>query len=248
MSRKRARPDSSAISGADADAKLEVIASLEYDRTQIDALVEQYRAAEPTPESERSDAAAGISAKGTTCPMVCCPREYEESFLREPVNPERPCVRGQDCEGLRVRVDMPFVLREFLYPGQEEPPTTRTLCLLCRRNEISKAYYRYETGHVPAKSQIRIADHYNLVGVPGEYDVKDCIVSSSKYCGLPLPVVLHIRSAYTSTMRDGIRYMEQTRMRHPESTSESSSSFLMRRATLGKKVARSKSLLKDRPS
>ena len=241
MSRKRARSDTSAMSGSDADATLKELASVEYDRTQIDLLVEQYRVAEGAKTSEPS---APISAASS---MVCCPREYEESYLREPVNPERPCVRGQDCEGLRVRVDDPFVLREFLFPGQEEP-TTRTLCLLCRRHEISKAYYRYETGHVPAKMQIRISDHYNLVGVPGEYDVKDCIVSSGKYCGLPLPVVLHIRSAYTSTMRDGIRYMEQTRMRHPESTDEAPSSFLMRRATLGKKVARSKSQPKGTPN
>ena len=30
-------------------------------------------------------------------------REYEENFMREPKGDERPCVMGQECEGLGVR-------------------------------------------------------------------------------------------------------------------------------------------------
>ena len=232
MSRKRSRTEeSSSTSGAEADKRIQELASLEYDRVQLDNLLKQYR------EHESED---NCVSESTAPEMVCCPREYEERFLCEPVSPERPCVRGNKCEGLRVLCKDPFILREFLYPGQAMGDA-RTLCLLCRRVEISRAYYRYETAHVPVHKHVRITDHYNLVGVPGEYDVKDCIVSSSKYSGVPLPVVLHLRSAYTSHMKDGVRYLSQSRMRVPgETEHSSSSSFLMRRAALTKKVALSK--------
>lgn len=239
MSRKRSRiEEPSSVSGTEADKRIQELASLEYDRVQLDNLLKQYR------EHEKEDACA---AEPTVAEMVCCPREYEEQFLCEPVSPERPCVRGNKCEGLRVLCKDPFILREFLYPGQEMGDT-RTLCLLCRRVEISRAYYRYETAHVPVHKHVRITDHYNLVGVPGEYDVKDCIVSSSKYSGVPLPVVLHVRSAYTSHMKDGVRYLCQSRMRIPGEAEHSSSSFLMRRAALTKKVAPSKNSPKAKKS
>lgn len=225
MSRKRARLDV----GQDIPAleeRLRSVVDPEFDREQIDQLIEQYRVSEADSSTD-------------TCELVCCPRDYEESFLREPVGSERACSRGKDCEGLQLLVDTPFVLREFIYPGSSAT-STRSLCLLCRRDEISRAHYRYETGHSKVAANVRITDHYNLVGVPGEYDVRDCIVSSGKYCGIPLPVVLHVRSAYTSKVEDGVLCLKQTRMRHPErEDSSNSGSFLMRRAALLKKVARS---------
>ena len=225
MSRKRARTDVSQDIPA-LEERLRSVVDPDFDREQIDQLIQQYQSSEA--ESAES-----------TCELVCCPRDYEESFLREPVGSERACSRGRDCEGLKLLVDTPFVLREFIYPGSTST-SGRSLCLLCRRDEISRAHYRYETGHSKVASNVRITDHYNLVGVPGEYDVRDCIVSSGKYCGIPLPVVLHVRSAYTSKVEDGVLCLKQSRMRYPEhDDSSNSGSFLMRRATLLKKVARS---------
>lgn len=224
MSRKRQR----SIEAEDeltAEDRLRELLDIAFDRDQIDLLLTQYRSQEST-EAGGND-------------LMCCPREYEERFLREPVGPERACSRGKQCEGLQLLVKDPFVLREFIYPGCKPQPT-RSMCLLCRRDEISRAYYRYETGSTKIESNIRITDHYNLVNVPGEYDVRDCIVSSGRYSGIPLPVVLHIRSAYSTTTKNGVRHLLQTRMRVPGSTveeSSSSGSFLMRRAALEKKVA-----------
>ena len=227
MSKKRARDND------DSDVvHLKTLVDIQYDRDQIDKLLSYYRA-------EPSSNCSSVSPSSAEQDMVCCPREYEETFLREPVGTERACVRGQQCEGLAILCDHPFVLREFIYPGKK-PSDTCSLCLLCRRDEISRAYYRYETGHAPEKHNLRISDHFNLVGVPGEYDVRDCLVSSTKYSGIPLPVVLHVRSAYSSLTKNGIRHLAQTRMRCPGSCSdqeEGSGSFLMRRAALESKVA-----------
>lgn len=223
MSRKRSLEEET--TRPEPSARLRAIADVAYDREQIDHLLEHYRASAPPSEVPSE--------------MICCPREYEESYLREPVAPERPCARGPDCEGLSVMCDQPFVLREFVYPGQSVGEA-RTLCLLCRRDEISKAYYRYETGHCQEARGVRVTDYFNLVGIPGEYDVRDCIMSNGKYTGIPLPVVLHIRSAYESITKDGVRYLTQTRMRYPDRTDALPGSFLARRATLPTKVAPSK--------
>lgn len=220
MSRKRERE------GESSTARLCSLSDIEYDREQIDALLSQYRKAE-------------VDEPGESADMVCCPRAYEETFLREPIGSERECARGGDCEGHHIVCEKPFALREFIYPGKK-PGDTRTLCLLCRRNEIARAYYRYETGHCQDTHNLRITDHFNLVGVPGEYDVRDCIVSSGKYAGIPLPVVLHVRSAYAAHVKDGVRCLTQPRMRYPNDPASEPGSFLMRRATLVKKVAHSK--------
>ena len=211
---------------------LRQLADLSYDTAAIDKLVEQYNSAavhgeEPDPKD-----------------LHCCPRSYEESFLREPVGTERACGRDMECEGTRLQGTDGFVLREFMYPG-EEATDGRTLCLLCRRYEVSRAYYMYETGNTAAQHSLRITDHYNLVGIPGEYDVRDCIVSGTKYSGLPLPVVLHTRSAYTCHTKDGVKYLSQSRMRCPgtgggdDNNPPDSGPFLMRRAALAKQAARS---------
>jgi hypothetical protein len=226
MSRKRAKPNPHEDVESSID-RLRTIVDVKYDREQIDALLEQYRS---------DECAVSDSSKE----MVCCPRSYEETFLREPVGSERLCARNEFCEGLQLHCESPFVLREFLYPGQE-CPEARALCLLCRREEISGAFYRYETGHAHGTHNLRITDHYNMVGIPGEYDVRDCIVSSGKYTGLPLPVVLHVRSAYESHTKDGVKCLTQVRMRLPSSGNDESGSFLARRATLAKKVAPLKS-------
>ena len=217
----------------DADPQtLRALSELVYDNTAIDRLVQHHA------QQASSGASASADADSSTGELYCCPRAYEDSFMREPVGTERPCGRDQSCEGLHLQGTSGFVLREFIYPGQAECEK-RTLCLLCRRYEISRAYYKYETGHTAVQHGMRISDHYNLVGIPGEYDVRDCIVSGGKYTGLPLPVVLHARSAYTCHMKDGVRHLSQSRMRCP-GTGETTETgpFLTRRAALVRQAAR----------
>jgi len=197
--------------------QLQTLMAPAYDNEQIDALVTQYtKSATDIP-----------STKGPE--LICCPRAYEESYLREPVGSERSCARGERCEGLSLLVNSPFVLREFVYPGGNEMLEERSLCLLCRREAISNAYYRLETTSGSAGQPV-LSSHYNLVGVPGEYD-----------SGVPLPVVLHVRSAFQAYESNGVRCLMQSRMRYPDDTaSDIRGPFLGRRATLAEKVAPSK--------
>lgn len=204
---------------------LQKMMDLSFDRTMIDSLIQSH-AKDGSPDAAEPDA---VASKNT---MYCCPRAYENNFLREPVGSERICARGKSCEALQLDVDSPFILREFIYPGTE-PSDMRSICLLCRRYEISLAFYTHETGHShSASGQVRVSDHYNLVGVPGEYDVRDCIVSEATGSGLPLPVVLHSRTAYSVETIDGIKHLAQTRMRYPGGTELERGPFLTRRAGL----------------
>ena len=201
---------------------LKEITSLTFDEEAIDRLVEQH-VGQHTPSEDPQSVA----------PLHCCPRSYEELFLREPIGSERPCGRDLDCEGKKLPNTPGFVLREFIYPGTDANQQ-RMLCLLCRRYEISRAYYKHETSPNAVAHNMRISDHYNLVGIPGEYDVRDCIVSGSTYTGLPMPVVLHCRSAYTCDTKDGVRVLRQSRMRCPGvSESDTQGCFLARRALSG---------------
>lgn len=210
--------------------KLAELSSIEYDRATLDSLIDHYI------DKNAADEADGKQVNE----LHCCTREYEEQFLREPVGSERACGRDQMCEGKQLTGIDGFVLREFLYPG-ESPQQERSLCLLCRRHEISRMYFKYETNVDSFSLSARISDHYNLVNLPGEYDIRDCIVSGERYTGLPLPVVLHIRSAYSAFTKDGVRYLQQSRLRCPGTADDEENlicpSFLARRATLTAKVA-----------
>lgn len=212
---------------------LKDMSSISYDQGVLDELIEYYRS--------KKDASGKDCNESIAEEMHCCTRAYEDSFLREPVGPERACARDQLCEGTQLTGFDGFVLREFLYPGQSAPQE-RQVCLLCRRYEISRMYFKYETNVSSPVPDVRISDHYNLVGVAGEYDIRDCIVSGENFTGLPMPVVLHIRSAYSSYTKDGVKCLQQNRMRCPgtaDDDSTSSGSFLMRRAALEAKAARS---------
>lgn len=180
-----------------------------YPYAFIDDLVEQHKARQ--------------QGTATTNPhVVCCPRAYEESFLREPLADERACINGDSCEGLKVPCKTPFVLREFVYPqdAKEQATTTapsvRTMCLLCRRFHIAKLFFHFESmGKDLPPSQVAISQHYNVIGVPGEYCIEDCIVSHGRHTGLIMPVVLHVRSAYVLCIKQGVKHYLQTHLSDP---------------------------------
>ena len=148
-------------------------------------------------------------------------RQYEETFLREPINNERGCALGDDCEGFKVidsnMANAGFVLREFLLPSQMQVfkssgtwPTEPSLCLMCKRAEIAKAYYNIKADGMCVKSDVTLQDYQNLVGIKGEYRIQDCILSSShSYQGLLFPIVQHSRTAYKLKTMGGINYYVQ---------------------------------------
>ena len=169
--------------------------------------------------------------------LVCCPRVYEEAFLREPIGAQRQCASNAKCQGLQIMGASGFVLREFVMPGEPSPSANdkRSLCLMCRRYEIARLFYLHESRREPLCSNIAVSPYYNLVGVPGEYNISDTLVSEGKYTGLALPVVCHSRSAYTQTTVNGVKAYIQTGMGTPGS-GHTTSSFLARRAALAKNL------------
>ena len=122
--------------------------------------------------------------------------------------------------------DAAFILREFLLPSeQKEYETTgkyrpeKRLCLMCKRAEIARAYINTRANGMGMRDDSILQDYRNLVDVEGEYNLKDCILSSRHiYEGLIDPIVLHIRSAYRLIEKNGVRHYEQWRMGYPSST------------------------------
>ena len=153
-------------------------------------------------------------------------REYEEKFLREPVGDERPCIMQENCQGMQLSQckDNRFVLREFLLPTEDEEakrtctwPKEGRLCILCKRAEIARAYINIRADGMGVKNNMILQDYRNITGVPGEYILDDCILSSASiFQGLLDPVVLHIKSGYRVKTINGIRHLEQWRMKYPE--------------------------------
>jgi hypothetical protein len=144
-------------------------------------------------------------------------RKYQESFLREPINCERPCALGVACEGLHVTEAVlsqsGFTLREFLLPSQlaayektGEWPREPSLCLLCKRSEICKAFFNIRADGAACKSDISLQDHRVLVSIVGEYFLQDCIVScAERYEGLLDPIILYNRNDYTPRRIGGVK-------------------------------------------
>ena len=70
------------------------------------------------------------------------------------------------------------------------------------------------------RNNMILQDYRNLVNIPGEYRLDDCILSSSTiFQGLLDPVVLHIKSGYRVKVINGLRHLEQCRMKYPEHAS-----------------------------
>ena len=152
-------------------------------------------------------------------------RSYENEFLREPKRNERPCCKGNDCEGLKITTtDEGFVLREFLLPSQyktfleqKQLPKFPQLCLMCRRAQVARLYVsmRYDND----TSAGLISDFRNFGSVAGEYELDQMLLpSTNNSVGLFDPVVLHVRKYYTLTRVGGIRYYNQSGYRTPSAT------------------------------
>tara|TARA_B110000008_G_scaffold134441_1_gene136499 strand:+ start:194 stop:1204 length:1011 start_codon:yes stop_codon:yes gene_type:complete len=157
-------------------------------------------------------------------------RAYEENFLCEPVGSQRACLMGNECEGLFIHnaKDRAFILREFLKPSEHtiyqntgKYPSEPRLCLMCKRKELARAHTNVRADGMGIREDTILSDTRNLVDVPGEYCLKDCIVSSRNvYEGILDPVVLHVRSAYRLQEKNGIRHYEQWRMGYPSKKKE----------------------------
>lgn len=159
------------------------------------------------------------------CSIQVVRRAYEEGYLREPIGKERPCIMGDQCQGLQLPhvKDNAFILREFLLPTEEDEykrtgklPAEGRLCLMCKRSEIARAFINIRADGMGVKNNVVLQDYRNVVNEEGEYCLEDCILSSHTiFQGLLDPVVLHLRNAYRLKVVDGVRHYEQWRMKYP---------------------------------
>lgn len=190
-----------------------------YDFPFIRSMVQQAPQDTLSPEDTRHKETARANIEVVT-------REYEEKNLREPVGDERPCIMAENCQGMQLQhvKENKFTLKEFLLPSEDaEAKRTRCwpkegrLCILCKRAEIARAFINIRADGMGVKQNVILQDYRNLVNIPGEYRLEDCILSSASiYQGLLDPVILHIKSGYRVKTINGVRHLEQWRMKYPE--------------------------------
>lgn len=190
-----------------------------FDFPYIRSMVQQAPQDTLSPEDTRHKETARATIEVVT-------REYEEKNLREPVGTERPCIMGENCQGMQMShlKENKFVLKEFLLPTEMEEckrtrqwPKEARLCLCCKRAEIARAFINIRADGMGVKNNMILQDYRNITGVPGEYRLEDCILSSASiFQGLLDPVVLHIKSGYRVKTINGVRHLEQWRMKYPE--------------------------------
>ena len=98
--------------------------------------------------------------------------------------------------------------------------------------EIARQYFRYASGDVEVPETAHISKYYNVTSVPGEYDIRDCIVNRGKHTGLIMPVLLHVRSAYELAIIDGVKHYRQTHYADNTDDNKEGVAFLCRGAVL----------------
>ena len=159
--------------------------------------------------------------------MIPVSRRVEDLYMREANlnNMERNCVNDVRCQGLLLKVDRPFILREADYLPRAahrrlvklDEAAYKTLddahsavgytflpqqCVLCMRNQINNWYYEALATGVPAPADILIQNYCNLVDQEGEYRKEHCIhPPEDRYVGLVQPVVRHNLMAYRKVVR-----------------------------------------------
>lgn len=189
-----------------------------YDFPYVRALVQQKPCDTLSPEDIKHKEHLRVSIQVVT-------RAYEEEYLREPLRKERPCIMGDQCQGMHLPhvKQNAFILREFLLPTEEEDykrtgklPSEGRLCLMCKRSEIARAFVNIRADGMGVKNNVILQDYRNIVGEEGEYCMEDCILSSpTVFQGILDPVVLHLKNAYRLKIQNGVRYYEQWRMKYP---------------------------------
>lgn len=189
-----------------------------YDFPYVRALIQQNACDTLSPEDIKHKEHVRTSIQVVT-------RAYEEQYLCEPTGKERPCIMGDQCQGMHLPhvTENAFVLREFLLPTEEEeytrtgklPPEGR-LCLMCKRSEIARAFINIRADGMGVKNNVIFQDYRNIVDEDGEYCLSDCLLSSPQvFQGLLDPIVLHVRNAYRLKVENGVRHYDQWRMKYP---------------------------------
>lgn len=158
----------------------------------------------------------GVSGPAPEVPIVS--KVYEESYMREPLPGERPCVMGERCECMYIDRNAPFVGTEFVLPGEEVSSGTDDprMCVLCYRRTTQKLFY--DVCYSGKRVQGLIQHYGNLCNQPGEY-ARECMLicpPGSQWQGMPVPVMSHQRNRYRVVVRAGVKYLQQLRVAHED--------------------------------
>lgn len=146
-------------------------------------------------------------------------REDEEGFLfaPRPGSRDRYCRYGRDCQGTKVPDAPPVILREYLTKEERQMgdalllPEEPRRCAMCNRHDIAKDHMTIRSTADDIKGAFCIQNYCNEVNVEGEYDLRQCFMSSSTdYQGMPKPVVIHCLYWYSYVVKDGVPGFEQT--------------------------------------
>jgi len=145
-------------------------------------------------------------------------REYEEKYLLMAPRPgEYHCVNDVRCQGLKINVENPFILKEMLRPEEfitaynegANSAKARGSCLLYSRAAASAAVLagKGSLTTMSRKSNVIIADFGNTPGVYNDYSMHNCLFpEDNRFIGLMRPVVLftiHDYESYIHKFEDG---------------------------------------------
>lgn len=125
------------------------------------------------------------------------PRKEEDSFLRAPVQGERPCIRDEECEARNIfGPPVPFTLVEHLTAKQKtERPAERQMCIMCKRYAVNSIYIQ-NCCELTDQSKL-FNTHANYANRYGEYALEQCIIASSTdSCGALAACAVHCRAWY----------------------------------------------------
>jgi hypothetical protein len=136
-------------------------------------------------------------------------RVYEESFMRQALPGERPCVMGDLCECMQIDKTSPFVGVEFRL---QNDPEEAQMCVLCSRSATQKCFYDMCFLGRPISG---IIQRYGAIyGQPGEYAAEIMLIPPRALglASMPAPSVSHQRNRYSVVTVGGIKHLKQHRV------------------------------------
>lgn len=125
----------------------------------------------------------------TSIPVMSRREEEVQMVVGEPA-----CSRGEHCECMKMfSADKRFIMKAMEINGEQTD-----LCVLCTRMEVLRLYIHARANAIIPSRMIQ--PYRNIVGVKGEYDMKDCIGIGP---GIRDPFIFYARAHYRSVLYDG---------------------------------------------
>lgn len=113
---------------------------------------------------------SGVNTKSVvfTNELKFVSKAYEDTYLRQALAAsEKPCVRGNDCECMKIDPVLKFVGVKYKLPWESEAEDTNGLCLPCLRAATQALFF--DIMHAGVAINGLIQRFYNDHSRPGEY-------------------------------------------------------------------------------